>query len=48
MPDLGKYVFTILASYGVTLGLLGVLIVASLLSARRAKSQLEALEQDED
>lgn len=47
MPDLGKYVFTVLASYGVTLGLLGLIIIASLWSARRSKTKLEALERDE-
>lgn len=47
MPDLGKYVFTVLASYGVTLGLLAVLVLASLWSSKRAKAQLKSLEQDE-
>ena len=47
MPDLGKYVFTVLASYGVTLGLITLLIIVSLWSARRTKAKLEALERDE-
>jgi len=47
MPDLGKYAFTVLASYGATLGLLAAVILASLWSARRSKAQLEALERDE-
>ena len=47
MPDLGKYVFTVLASYGVALGLIALLVLASLWSNRRAKAELEALERDE-
>ncbi len=47
MPDLGKYAFTVLASYGVTLGLLAAIILASLWSAKRSKAKLEALERDE-
>lgn len=47
MPDLGKYAFTVLASYGATLGLLAGIVLVSLWSARRSKAKLEALERDE-
>lgn len=47
MPDLGKYAFTVLASYGVTIGLLGMLIAGSLWTSKRTKTKLKELEQDE-
>ena len=45
MPELGKYAFAVLASYGVTLALIGVLCALSLGRARRIRRQLETLEQ---
>lgn len=44
MPDLGKYAFTVLASYGVSLGLIVLLVAASLLRARRVRRELEDIE----
>lgn len=44
MPDLGKYAVEVLSSYGVSLGLLAVLVVASVLRARRVKAQLDEVE----
>ncbi|MEX1233554.1 MAG: heme exporter protein CcmD [Roseovarius sp.] len=45
MPELGKYAFAVLGSYGVTLALLGFLGVLSMARARRVRRQLESLEQ---
>jgi heme exporter protein D len=45
MPDLGEYAFIVLASYGVTVVLLGALVALSLWRAarvRRALSEAEA------
>lgn len=44
MPDLGKYLDTILWSYGLTLLLLVLLILVSLRQAKRAKRALAAFE----
>ena len=44
MPDLGKYAFAVLASYGASLALLGVLGAISLARARSMRRQLETLE----
>ncbi|EEX14866.1 heme exporter protein CcmD [Citreicella sp. SE45] len=45
MPDLGKYAFAVLASYGVGLGLIVILVVASVLRARKVRAELEQIEQ---
>ncbi len=44
MPELGKYAVAVLASYGVSLALLGMLSAISLMRARRVRQQLEMLE----
>lgn len=46
MPDLGKYAFEILMSYGLSLGLLAVLIGGSVWQARRVKVALARIEND--
>ena len=43
-PELGKYAFAVLASYGVTLSALAGLVAVSLLRARRMKRALAAAE----
>lgn len=43
-PDLGKYAFTVLASYGATFVLVGGLIVASLIRAAATRRALERQE----
>ena len=44
MPELGKYAVAVLASYGVSLALLGALGALSMMRARRMRQQLETLE----
>ena len=44
IPDLGRYASTVLAAYGVTLGLLGLLVAASLWRSARVRRRLAALE----
>lgn len=44
MPELGKYTFSVLASYGLTLGLLLALVAFSLWQGRRVKRQLAEVE----
>lgn len=44
MPDLGKYAFAVLSSYGVALGLLLGLVALSLWRGRRVKAALEQAE----
>jgi len=44
MPDLGKYAFAVLASYGVSLGLLVVIVGASLWQGARIKARLREVE----
>ena len=41
IPELGKYAGPVLASYAVSLALLGLLIVASVLRSRHVKRELE-------
>jgi heme exporter protein D len=48
MPDLGKYAFTVLAAYGVSLGLLAGIVGLSLAQARRMKRRLKAAEARRD
>ncbi|MBE9635626.1 heme exporter protein CcmD [Salipiger mangrovisoli] len=45
MPDLGKYAFAVLASYGVSLGLIIVLVSLSLRRARRVRAELDKVEE---
>jgi len=44
MPDLGKYEYTVLGAYGVSLVLIVGLVVASVMAARRAARALRAAE----
>ncbi|MDO6589768.1 heme exporter protein CcmD [Loktanella sp. D2R18] len=44
MPDLGKYAVEVLAAYGVSLGLLAVLIVLSWRRSVRMRAALERIE----
>lgn len=48
MPDLGKYAFAVLASYGVSLALLAVIVWASLRRARKVRAELEQVEARRD
>lgn len=45
MPDLGKYAFVVLASYGSSLALLAAIVAASVLRGRAVKRRLEEIEQ---
>lgn len=47
MVDLGTYAGPVLLAYGVTFGLLGCVIVASVARARRIKNDLAELEHDD-
>jgi heme exporter protein D len=42
MPDLGDYAGAVLAAYGVSIALLGGLVVVSVLRARRVARALDA------
>lgn len=44
MPDLGKYAFEVLSSYGVTLALLAIIVLVSLRRARKVRAGLEKVE----
>ena len=44
MPDLGKYTFAVLASYGVTIALLAALIGQSLWRSARLRRALREVE----
>jgi heme exporter protein D len=44
MPDLGKYAFAVLASYGASVALLAAIVGASLWQRARVKAQLRELE----
>lgn len=44
MPDLGKYAFEVLSSYGVTLLLLLAIVLMSILRARKVKAALDEIE----
>ena len=44
IPDLGKYAFAVLASYGASLVLLGGLVWLSVRRARRVRAELEEVE----
>lgn len=45
MPELGKYADAVLSSYGISLGLLLVLVVVSIRRARRVRAELDEVEQ---
>ena len=44
IPDLGKYALWVLSAYGVSLALLGAIVVLSALQARRTRRALQAVE----
>lgn len=44
MPDLGRYAAEVLSAYAVTLGLLGLLVVASVWKSRKVLRQLRDAE----
>lgn len=44
MPELGKYAFAVLASYGASLGLLAAVIALSLWQGARVKARLREVE----
>ena len=44
MPELGKYAFEVLASYGASLVLLAVIVGVSLWRGARVKAQLREIE----
>ena len=46
IPDLGQYAGTVLAAYGVTLALLGLLVLVSALRAAQVRRSLARLERD--
>ena len=46
MPDLGKYAFEVLASYGASLGLLAVLVLVTLRRGRAARAELVRAERE--
>lgn len=48
IPDLGKYAFVVLASYGVSLALLAVIIGLSLWRSREVRRHLEEIEQRQE
>ncbi|WP_225029033.1 heme exporter protein CcmD [Xinfangfangia pollutisoli] len=44
MPDLGKYAFAVLASYGATIVLIGALVALSFRQRARVKKTLDEVE----
>lgn len=44
MPDLGKYAFEVLSSYGVTLVLLALIVLLSISRSRKVRAALEEVE----
>jgi heme exporter protein CcmD len=44
IPDLGKYALWVLASYGIGIGLLGAVTLASILQALRVRRMLREME----
>lgn len=45
MPELGKYAVTVLSSYGVSLLLLLLLVLASIRRSRKVRADLERIEE---
>ncbi|MCQ0092003.1 heme exporter protein CcmD [Roseovarius sp. M141] len=45
MPELGKYAFAVLSSYGISVAILAALCALSLMRARRMRHELAVLEQ---
>lgn len=48
MPELGKYATEVLSAYGVTLGLIAVLVGVSVLQARQMRNRLREQEKRRD
>lgn len=48
MVEISKYAWQIIAGYGITFGLLGVLILGSVLRARRVRRELREVEARRD
>jgi len=46
MPELGQYAFEVLASYGISLTLIGGLVVLSVWRSRKVKAALQRIEDD--
>jgi heme exporter protein D len=46
MPDLDRYAGTVLGAYGVTLALLGLLVLVTLRRATQVRRRLERLESE--
>ena len=46
MPDLGKYAAEVLSAYAVTLGLMGLLLVVTLMRGKRARAALRRAEEE--
>ena len=44
MPDLGKYAFEVLSSYGVTILLLALIVLVSFQRARKVRAALDEIE----
>ncbi len=44
MPDLGKYAFAVLSSYGLTIALFALVVAGSLWQSQRVKRQLAEVE----
>ncbi|MCC7320477.1 MAG: heme exporter protein CcmD [Rubellimicrobium sp.] len=44
MPDLGRYAVEVLSTWGISLGLVGLLIWQSLRRARRVRDELARIE----
>ena len=44
MPELGKYAQAVLSSYGISIALLLVLVIASVRRARRVRAELDEVE----
>jgi heme exporter protein D len=45
MPELGKYAAAVLSAYGVTFVILAGIVALSLIAGRRARAELDAVEQ---
>ena len=48
MPDLGKYATAVLSSYAVSLALLAVLVLMTIMRARKVKRELDQVENRSD
>lgn len=48
MPDLGKYAEPVLYSYGASLALLAVLVIATLIEGRRVRAEMKRAEEERD